>query len=156
MTETNYLPVDVIESFMMDVFQGLDVPEDEAHICADVLIASDLRGQTVFIVAVDPAQHGRVYAGATNGLYLSEDRGITWSQLGLQDITVTALAWQEAQPDSLYAGTKHRGIWRSSDGGHTWQAVGLTGTTIHALLISPDGRWLYTGTESGVWRADLS
>lgn len=120
------------------------------------VIASDLRGQTVFIVAVDPAQHGRVYAGATNGLYLSEDRGITWSQLGLQDITVTALAWQEAQPDSLYAGTKHRGIWRSSDGGHTWQAAGVPGTTIHALLISPDGRWLYTGTESGVWRADLS
>jgi L-2-hydroxycarboxylate dehydrogenase (NAD+) len=44
MAETTYLPVSVIENFMMDVFQGLGVPKDEAHICADVLITSDLRG----------------------------------------------------------------------------------------------------------------
>ena len=44
MTETTYVPVSVIENFMMDVFQGLGVPKDEAHICADVLITSDLRG----------------------------------------------------------------------------------------------------------------
>ncbi len=44
MTETSYIPVSIIENFMMDVFQSLGVPEDEAHICADVLIVSDLRG----------------------------------------------------------------------------------------------------------------
>ncbi len=44
MTETIYLPVKVIEDFMLDVFQGLGVPHDEARICAEVLLASDLRG----------------------------------------------------------------------------------------------------------------
>jgi LDH2 family malate/lactate/ureidoglycolate dehydrogenase len=44
MTEMAYIPVNVIENFMVDVFQGLGVPQDEARICADVLIASDLRG----------------------------------------------------------------------------------------------------------------
>ena len=44
MTETTYVPVSLIENFMMDVFQGLGVPKDEAHICADVLVTSDLRG----------------------------------------------------------------------------------------------------------------
>ncbi len=44
MTETAYVPVIVIENFMMDVFQGLGVPENDARICADVLITSDLRG----------------------------------------------------------------------------------------------------------------
>jgi LDH2 family malate/lactate/ureidoglycolate dehydrogenase len=34
----------VIEEFMIDVFQGLGVPEEDARICADVLITSDLRG----------------------------------------------------------------------------------------------------------------
>ncbi len=38
------LPVKVIENFMVDVFQGLGVPEEEAKVCADVLISSDLRG----------------------------------------------------------------------------------------------------------------
>jgi len=44
MTETTCIPVNVIENFMMDVFQGLGVPEEDAHICAGVLIAADLRG----------------------------------------------------------------------------------------------------------------
>ena len=44
MTDITYIPVDVVERFMVDVFQRLGVPEDEARICADVLITSDLRG----------------------------------------------------------------------------------------------------------------
>ncbi len=43
-TDITYVPVNVIEGFMMDVFQGLGVPEDDARICTDVLIAADLRG----------------------------------------------------------------------------------------------------------------
>jgi L-2-hydroxycarboxylate dehydrogenase (NAD+) len=44
MPETTYIPVDVIEAFIVDVFTGLGVPKDEAAISADVLITSDLRG----------------------------------------------------------------------------------------------------------------
>lgn len=43
-TETRHIPVDIIQDFMMDVFRGVGVPEDDARICTDVLIASDLRG----------------------------------------------------------------------------------------------------------------
>ncbi len=39
-----YLPVEVIQRFMVDVFVGLGTPEEDARICADVLITSDLRG----------------------------------------------------------------------------------------------------------------
>ena len=41
---TVYLPVDTLRHFMVDVFVGVGVPKEEADICADVLIASDLRG----------------------------------------------------------------------------------------------------------------
>lgn len=44
MHEIMYIPVNVIENFMMDVFQGLGVPQEDARMCSDVLIASDLRG----------------------------------------------------------------------------------------------------------------
>ena len=44
MTEISRIPVDVIESFMVDVFRALGTPEEEARIAADVLITSDLRG----------------------------------------------------------------------------------------------------------------
>jgi L-2-hydroxycarboxylate dehydrogenase (NAD+) len=40
----NWVPFDVMESFMVDVFKGVGVPEDEARVCADVLISADKRG----------------------------------------------------------------------------------------------------------------
>jgi L-2-hydroxycarboxylate dehydrogenase (NAD+) len=42
--EIIYLHFNIIQDFMIDVFKALGVPEDEARICSDVLIASDLRG----------------------------------------------------------------------------------------------------------------
>ncbi len=44
MKEITYLPVRVIQEFMIAVFEGLGTPPKDARICADVLIASDLRG----------------------------------------------------------------------------------------------------------------
>ena len=39
-----YIPVETLVNFMKDVFIKLNVPEEDAQICAEVLIASDLRG----------------------------------------------------------------------------------------------------------------
>jgi LDH2 family malate/lactate/ureidoglycolate dehydrogenase len=39
-----YLKAETLENFMRDVFVGLGVPKDDAHIIAEVLIASDIRG----------------------------------------------------------------------------------------------------------------
>jgi L-2-hydroxycarboxylate dehydrogenase (NAD+) len=44
MEKITHIPVDAIRAFMVDVFTGLGTPPEEACICADVLIASDLRG----------------------------------------------------------------------------------------------------------------
>ena len=43
-TPTYYLPVALIQDFVSDTFTRLGVPTDDARICADVLITSDLRG----------------------------------------------------------------------------------------------------------------
>ncbi len=39
-----WIDFDFMEKFMIDVFKGLDVPEEDAKTCADVLISSDKRG----------------------------------------------------------------------------------------------------------------
>jgi len=44
MNDIRYIPVDVIHQFMADVFEALGTPPEEAQVCANVLIASDLRG----------------------------------------------------------------------------------------------------------------
>ncbi|MCE5209911.1 MAG: Ldh family oxidoreductase [Chloroflexi bacterium] len=42
--ETIHVPVNTMRQFMEEVFTKIGVPANEAKICADVLIASDLRG----------------------------------------------------------------------------------------------------------------
>ena len=39
-----YVPVEMLERFMIDALVALGVPEEDATICVDVLIASDRRG----------------------------------------------------------------------------------------------------------------
>ena len=40
-----WVQFDILEKFMKDVFIGLGVPEEDAKICANVLITSDKRGR---------------------------------------------------------------------------------------------------------------
>ena len=42
--EIYYIKADILHNFMIEVFKGLGVPEEEAEIIADVLITSDMRG----------------------------------------------------------------------------------------------------------------
>ena len=40
----NHIAFDTMEQFMIDVFKGIGVPDEDAKTCAEVLIASDKRG----------------------------------------------------------------------------------------------------------------
>jgi L-2-hydroxycarboxylate dehydrogenase (NAD+) len=40
----SWVPFGLLEAFMVDVFKGVGVPEDDARICAEVLIEADKRG----------------------------------------------------------------------------------------------------------------
>lgn len=42
--EQAWVPFDLLEAFMVDVFKGIGVPEEDARVCADVLISADKRG----------------------------------------------------------------------------------------------------------------
>ncbi len=44
MEQTRYVPIEVVHAFMVEVFTGLGAPLDDARICAEVLICSDLKG----------------------------------------------------------------------------------------------------------------
>ena len=39
-----YVPWELMNNFMIDVFKAYGVPEEDAKICADVLLESDRRG----------------------------------------------------------------------------------------------------------------
>jgi len=79
-SETAYVPIDVVRSFMVDVFVGLDVPPDDADVCADVLITSDLRGIESHGIGRLRMYYDRIRAGIqfpTTNFQVVRDQGAT-------------------------------------------------------------------------------
>jgi LDH2 family malate/lactate/ureidoglycolate dehydrogenase len=59
-----WVDFDSLENFMVDVFKGIGVPEEDARICADVLITSDKRGiDSHGIGRLKPIYYDRIKTG---------------------------------------------------------------------------------------------
>jgi len=59
-----WIDFDTLENFMIDVFKGVGVPEEDAKICADVLITADKRGiDSHGIGRLKPIYYDRIKAG---------------------------------------------------------------------------------------------
>lgn len=64
---TIWMPFDTIEKFMADVFIGIGVPEEDAKICAEVLITADKRGiDSHGIGRLKTIYYDRIKAGIQN------------------------------------------------------------------------------------------
>ncbi len=59
-----WVDFDTMENFMADVFRGIGVPDEDAKICADVLITSDKRGiDSHGVNRMKPIYYDRIKAG---------------------------------------------------------------------------------------------
>ncbi|MQA77582.1 MAG: S8 family serine peptidase [Streptosporangiales bacterium] len=116
----------------------------------------------VTAIAVDPRAPKRVVAGG-DVLKVSTDGGRTFTtgEAGDLPMRVSDVVVSVADARTLYAGTTEhaanglvkggRGVLRSTDGGRTWENVstGLQKTDVTSLVQSPDGHFLFAGTEYG-------
>jgi ligand-binding sensor domain-containing protein len=118
-----------------------------------------LTHQTVYSLL--QSDDGAIWAGVTNGLWISRDYGVTWRQTkGLPPVTVLrlgkipSLSSQETGDTRLWAGTEEAGLWLSQDGGASWEFGGLGGHNVYALLpdASDETRWV-AATNKGIFGA---
>jgi photosystem II stability/assembly factor-like uncharacterized protein len=58
----------------------------------------------------------------SRGIYVSSDNGITWFSSGMQNATITSLAYN-LETDQYYAGTEESGLFVSKDEGKTWSLL---------------------------------
>ncbi len=76
-------------------------------------ISSNLPDETAYVILEDPGNENILYAGLYRGVYVSVDRGKSWSLLGpeMAATAISDLVIQEREMD-LVVGTHGRGIYK--------------------------------------------
>lgn len=129
---------------------------------------SGFRASTLTVRTDNFAQEGgKIYAGTTNGVWMSADKGATWNRLGnmAKDESILSLA---VNGETIYAGT-FLGLYVSRDGGAKWgrsgadliynwvEGVAASGNLAYAASRSSGlfgGSTLYRSEDAGLtWKA---
>lgn len=107
---------------------------------------------------INPANPDEVYAGTTQGLFKTFNKGEVWSKLAMDlgDHYVSSLVLDPGNVQRLYVGTS-KGIFQSRDGGQTWDTTntGLDNLNIRVIAMDPhNAQVLYVGTNGrGLFRS---
>lgn len=97
-----------------------------------------------------------MFAGTENdGLYRSDDYGMTWNQAGLQNLEITSIITKDS---TLVIGTAGCGLFISKNNGREWTDIGRNTPTPavafsikdSTLFVSTIGSGLYRSTDSGL------
>jgi carboxypeptidase T len=137
-----------------------------------------LNGQTIYALALHPADCNILYAGTANGIYGSGNVGQTWVPVGLQTLSSTsadgtafgrdgtesmlipAVAIDPTNAQTMYAATWGAGVYKTTDGGAFWFPAnnGLGDKQwLYALWFDAAGQALYAGTgDGGVYKTTNS
>ena len=65
----------------------------------------------------------RAWCGTEDGVYRSEDGGVTWRRAGLEGEEITALAADPARPGAVWAGTEPSALYRLGESGRPWERI---------------------------------
>ena len=115
-------------------------------------------GGSVRSIVPDPFDEDGLYLATRDRVFSSRDRGATWEPGGEANSFwgFNQIVADPVRPGRMYVAGF--GVSRSDDGGRTLQGFseGLPSIGVGPLVISPDGRWLYVGTNgAGVFARDL-
>lgn len=106
----------IVEGATGESGEGTEI--DETTISSDL---PDPKGVTY--IEVDPSSSETIFLASLNGIFKSEDKGVSWNKIysGMNPSQSAGLclAIDPSNPDTVFAGTLS-GIAHSADGGNTW------------------------------------
>ncbi|MEM9802899.1 MAG: glycosyl hydrolase, partial [Planctomycetota bacterium] len=125
-------------------------PEDTAVFPWRALGPSTFGGRIVDLAHHPDRPHSLWVAGASGGLWVTDDHGTSWRCLFENEGTISIgdIAVDPSDPDTIWIGTGEAnnqrssywgdGVYRSTDGGETWTNVGLNDSHhIGRVVVDP-------------------
>jgi photosystem II stability/assembly factor-like uncharacterized protein len=86
----------------------------------------------------NPAGNGAVYAGTTEGFWMSPDAGKTWLLTTRRDLEINYIAVHPDEPNKVYIATNNYGLMVSTDGGRNFEVQNGNLTSRFTYNIVPD------------------
>lgn len=100
----------------------------------------------VWSIVFDTHDEGFVYAGTQDGIWRSDDGGLSWTDLGSTTRTVTSISIDPHLAGSIYLSTRPSGLWRSDDRGESLVDIEGDLTPAARSRIAPDSE-----IQSSLW-----
>ena len=111
----------------------------------------------VSVIAIDSVSNNRIYIGTSEGVYISEDFGASWTEPVDTIKATTGLVFDPISSNEIYA-SGSEGVYKSVDSGVTWEKVdsSLVFRNVLCLDSDPLNRSIYAGTKGGsIYRTSL-
>ncbi|MBI9019554.1 MAG: hypothetical protein JEZ07_20075 [Phycisphaerae bacterium] len=149
-----------------DGLSGIWRSDDSGDTWSNINNAIDFNGQGTDVlygetICFNPHNENQVVAaGKTSGLYLSEDKGLTWNYIGLKNEHITTVSFSPYNKNLLIIGTSGTKttpgkIYYSTNGGKNITVVAeklnWTVTSVAFEAISEGGQYLYFATSTGLY-----
>jgi photosystem II stability/assembly factor-like uncharacterized protein len=137
---------------------GLWVSRDKGQSWSEV---EGLHGQSIRSFAQAPSNPRILLAGTLEGVFRSEDGGVSWSLIsprGSREIhEIESLAIDPTNPDVVYAGTWHL-PWKTVDGGKNWKNIKdgvIDDSDVFSIIIDPvRPKIVYVSACSGIYKSE--
>lgn len=85
-----------------------------------------------------PSRPGTIFAGTTEGFWMSSNSGKSWAMTTQRDLEVNSIAVHPDNPDKIYIGTNNYGVMVSNDGGKNFAQTNGNFSSRFTYSITPD------------------
>jgi photosystem II stability/assembly factor-like uncharacterized protein len=129
-------PQEIYSSACSGVYRSTDGAQKFAR----MRLLSDHFAIRTYTVDIDPVDARTVYAGTTEGLWVSRNSGQNWSRLTPADVTVNEIQVDPRNNQRILIGTEYQGVMLSEDGGQNWKESNKGFIHKQVSWIMPDSK----------------